>query len=131
MVDEDSQLIQQSKSNDHYTPQHYVDAAREVMGGIDLDPASREEANAIVRATQYYDEDDDGIAKPWAGNVWLNPPYGRRSGDFVDKLQIELDRQNVPQAIVLVNAQSLGCPTAAAAPRTTLRLRRARTHRST
>lgn len=25
----------------------------------------------------YYDEEDDGLSKPWRGLCWMNPPYGR------------------------------------------------------
>lgn len=65
-------------SNEWYTPAKYVDAAREVFGGvIDLDPASCELANQTIKATRYYSKEDDGLSKEWYGNVWLNPPYGR------------------------------------------------------
>ncbi|MCZ6745377.1 MAG: hypothetical protein O7D31_11990 [Alphaproteobacteria bacterium] len=39
-----------------YTPTKYIEAAREVMGGIDLDPASNMHAQKTVKATEWYDE---------------------------------------------------------------------------
>jgi hypothetical protein len=70
-----------SLSNEHYTPPATVDAAREVLDGrIDLDPASCELANKIVVATKIYTRYDDGLAQPWHGNVFLNPPGGKVEG---------------------------------------------------
>lgn len=70
-------VLNSSDSNEWYTPAEYVDAAREVMGAIDLDPASCAAANVTVRAATYYTQADDGLARPWHGRVWCNPPYGR------------------------------------------------------
>ncbi len=66
----------QSLTNEHYTPSVVVEAARAVLGGIDLDPASCATANESVRATAYFDQARDGLAMPWAGRVFLNPPGG-------------------------------------------------------
>jgi ParB family chromosome partitioning protein len=65
-----------SASVEWYTPPEYIDAARRVLGGIDLDPASCDEANAIVHARQCYTAADNGLALPWFGRLWLNAPYG-------------------------------------------------------
>lgn len=87
-----------------YTPARYVEAAREVMGGIDLDPASSELANQTVRATLYFDSHLDGLMEPWLGRVWLNPPYGKGSGLFTTKLVTEYAAGNVTAGILLLNA---------------------------
>jgi predicted transcriptional regulator len=44
------ELLSQSDQNDWRTPRKFLDAAREVMGAIDLDPASSAEANGTVGA---------------------------------------------------------------------------------
>jgi hypothetical protein len=47
--------------NEWYTPQKYLDAAREVFGSvIDLDPASNDEAQKNVKAGKFYSKEDDG-----------------------------------------------------------------------
>lgn len=98
-----------STSNEWYTPARYVQAARDTMGGIDLDPASCEVANRVVRATRYYTKEQNGLLLSWSGRVWLNPPYGRighRSNQdlWSSRLIEQYERGNVTQAVLLVNA---------------------------
>lgn len=85
-----------------YTPKKFVDAAREVMGSIDLDPASSSIANRIIQATKIYTEQDNGLTPHWYGNIWMNPPYNNSLVDeFTKKLIDELP--HIGQACVLVN----------------------------
>jgi ParB family chromosome partitioning protein len=87
-----------------YTPAKHIEAARRVLGGIDLDPASSDKAQETVRATTYYTKQDDGLSKPWAGKVWPNPPY--TSGlveQFAEKLVTHYEAGDVTAAVVLVN----------------------------
>jgi phage N-6-adenine-methyltransferase len=102
----DLPILLSSESIEWYTPQKYIEAARLVMGTLDLDPASCESANRIVRAAKYHTRETNGLNKPWPGNVWLNPPYGRDDGQrrwaarLIEQFQADITKQ----AILLVNA---------------------------
>jgi phage N-6-adenine-methyltransferase len=78
-----------SKTDDWATPQYVVDfAARRFgllvgnHGGFDLDVCA---SDSNHKAPEYYTANDDGLQQAWSGNVWLNPPYGRVIGDWVNK----------------------------------------------
>ena len=88
-----------------YTPPPYVEAARGLLGGIDLDPASCPAAQRVVRAARAYGKAEDGLARPWLGRVWLNPPYSR-AGAFAAKLAAEHDAGRLRAAVALVNAST-------------------------
>ncbi len=90
--------------NESYTPGKYIDSARVVMGGIDVDPASNDFANEKVNASIYYTEETNGLDKNWLGNVWINPPYAYPLiGKFIDKLIEELENGNCEDAVLLTN----------------------------
>jgi hypothetical protein len=101
-----SQLINQTSGDtDWYTPRHIVEAARSVLGGIDLDPASREEANRWIKATEIYTKDDDGLAHDWHGRVWMNHPFGRKENKmWIEKLMSEYADDRVQSACCITYA---------------------------
>lgn len=104
-------ILHQSESVEWYTPQPFVEAVRAVMGGIDLDPASCEAANAVVGARAYYAKEHDGLRARWFGRVFLNPPYGKERGrsnqeSWSARLLAEFQAGRVAEAILLVNANT-------------------------
>lgn len=93
-----------SGCNEWYTPEKYLDLAREVLGEIDLDPASCEFANETVKAKIFYSEENDGLCKTWNGRVWMNPPYSSELvPKFTEKFVDEYNDGNITEGIVLVN----------------------------
>lgn len=88
-----------------YTPSPFVEAAREVMGAIDLDPASHIEANVRVKASRFYDMIDNGLERQWKGRVFINPPGGKGPDgkplvpQFWGHLMHEWAHDNTEQAI--------------------------------
>ena len=94
-----------SGENEWFTPARYIDAARRVLGEIDLDPASHVLAQETVRAGTFFTAADNGLEQPWFGRVWLNPPYARALlQPFVDKLMSEYASGAVSQAILLTHS---------------------------
>jgi hypothetical protein len=51
--------------NEWFTPSRYINAAREVMGAIDLDPATHPLAQTTVQADRFFTREDNALDKPW------------------------------------------------------------------
>ena len=90
--------------NEWYTPEQHIEFARQVLGTIDLDPASSHVANQTVKAERFFSQETNGLEKEWAGNVWLNPPYAQPAiAQFADKMVAEWQSGRVAAAIVLTH----------------------------
>lgn len=90
-----AQLINQSSGDvEIYTPPEILDRARQVLGRIDIDPASSAAANVRVKARKFYCApvfetlkhrinrlpvrayvDEGGLSLPWKGHAFMNPPF--------------------------------------------------------
>jgi len=63
------------------TPPEIVKA----LGVFDLDPCAPV-ARPWDTALNHFTIEDDGLAQPWFGRVWLNPPYGDAAPDWLKKM---------------------------------------------
>ena len=77
------------------------------MGSIDIDPASCELANKVVKATKYFTKEDDGLKQEWPGNVFLNPPFAHPTvRHFAEKLVNSFLSGVTRQAVWISNAST-------------------------
>lgn len=97
----------QRDSDSWYTPEKYLESARNVLGGFELDPFTSVIANQKVKADKIFTEDDDALKKDWRcvdkGTVWMNPPYGKLMTKAVDKFIEEFSKGKFKSGIVLCN----------------------------
>lgn len=92
------------EKDENYTPPYIIRAVRDVLGKIDLDPASSAVAQRVVLATVYLTKANDSLRPqvPWLGRVWLNPPFSSPA-PFTNKLIEEYEARRTKAAILLVN----------------------------
>lgn len=87
---------------DWQTPDKYLDAIRDVLGEIDLDPGTSERAQARIRAKTYYTRHNSCLDKHWTGRVFMNPPYTLLS-EMTDLLIRFYRDGSVPEAVYLTH----------------------------
>ena len=63
------------------TPQDLFDALDKEFH-FTLDPCA---THTNAKCESYYTEAEDGLIQSWAGVVFMNPPYGRKIGSWVQK----------------------------------------------
>lgn len=92
--------------NDEYaTPPEIWRPLARAVGGFDVDPASGAESTPI--ASTRYTKEDNGLSKPWHGDVWLNPPWstngdGSAKETWLRKARNEANREKVSRVVVLL-----------------------------
>lgn len=76
----------ESKNNvsvDWYTPPWIF---QRLGLNFDLDPCHPKERIHWIPTKDIYTLDDDGLQSKWFGNVWLNPPYGKQTSEWLAKM---------------------------------------------
>lgn len=56
------------------------------LGRFDLDPCAAPVPRPWDTADEMWTLPHDGLAHPWSGRVWLNPPYGKHTAAWLKKL---------------------------------------------
>jgi len=71
-----------SKSNEWDTPQELFDKLN-LEFGFTLDPCSSDENH---KCSKHFTIIDDGLSQDWSNDaVFMNPPYGREIGKWIEK----------------------------------------------
>lgn len=99
------QVHYSSASAEWYTPERVLEAVIDALGHIDLDPCSNCDSNPVVPASRHFTKNQDGLARRWRGNVFMNPPFEQIS-DWTAKLRHEYEEGHVSSAIALVPART-------------------------
>lgn len=63
-------------TDEWYTPKYIFDA---LACRFDMDVSAPVGGPRHVPADAWLDASDDGLSHPWAGFVWMNPPFGGRN----------------------------------------------------
>ena len=93
-----SDTLFSSDRMDWETPQWLFDLLDDQYH-FDLDACATKE-NA--KCWNYYTVKDNGLKKKWEGSVWVNPPYGREIGDWVDKAAQQIKYKRVQWIVMLL-----------------------------
>ncbi len=71
------------KSVEWYTPEWIF---KKLAIDFDLDPCSPHDMESVVPAKTKYTVFDNGLSKPWHDRVWLNPPYGKDTPFWMNRI---------------------------------------------
>ena len=75
------------------------------LGCVDLDPCSNSQLTPQVVARRYYTVEHDGLAWPWYGRVFANPPY-KDVGKWTQKFIAEYEHGHMQEGMYLVAAST-------------------------
>lgn len=106
-------IVFSTAMSEYYTPPTIIENVQRFLGGIDLDIASSEAANGLVKAKRFFTRKDNALNQEWtADRVWGNFPGGLGEavgdgsvsvqGTFLQKAIDEFQAGNFVEGVFLV-----------------------------
>ena len=92
-----------SQSDNWATPWDLFRALDQRHGPCSLDVCATPD-NAKVEC--FFSPKEDGLSRPWSGVCWMNPPYGRTIGSWVEKAYSEVLRGYAKKVICLLPSRT-------------------------
>ena len=91
-------LMFSNVNNAWCTPQDFFDKLNAEFD-FTLDPCATEKS---AKCKKFYTAIDDGLKQDWGGhNVFVNPPYGKRIGKWVEKCYEEGQKPNTKVVLLI------------------------------
>ena len=90
-----------SRTDEWATPQDFFDRLNDKFH-FTLDPCATKEN---TKCRRYFTTLDDGLNQKWSGRVFMNPPYGREIGKWIDKAYRE-SHTNAEVVVCLLPART-------------------------
>lgn len=56
------------------------------LGKFDLDPCAAPSPRPWPTAERHIELPEDGLAAAWEGRVWCNPPFGKHTAKWIDRM---------------------------------------------
>jgi len=90
-----------SKSNEWSTPQKLFDYLDNIFD-FTLDPCCTKDT---AKCSKFYTDKEDGLSQSWENEiVFMNPPYGGHTAEWLEKARIESSSNNAVVVCLIVSA---------------------------
>ena len=85
MDENDLRVMFSSKTDQHSTPQEFFDKLNEEFN-FTLDVCAD---SSNHKCSKYFSKKEDSLKQEWTGTCFMNPPYGREIGKWMEKAYTE------------------------------------------
>ena len=86
-----------SKSEEYETPDEIFKPLQKEFNLV-LDVCAAKENK---KCQKYFTKEDDALTKDWNENFWMNPPFGRQLGKWVERAYLESQKHSVIGVLLL------------------------------